>query len=120
MRFLVGRLLVRLSKHKGLKPILILPILFAGGTKLNCPKCHNSRNIVCLAGGIALAQAQQMHFYCLTCKQDYIATKKEELETEPQHLSFEAIAIDQNLTLPRLSGNRHYSLKRFGPKRKEP
>ncbi len=120
MWFFVGRLLVRFSKHKGLKPILILPILQFGGMTLNCPKCHNSRNIVCLAGGIVLAQAQQTPFYCLTCKQDFIATKKEELETESQYLSFEVITIDQDLSLPRLSGNRNYSLKRFGPKRKEP
>jgi hypothetical protein len=119
MRFLVGRLLVRLSKHKGLKPVLILTILWFGGTKLNCPKCHSSRNIISLSGGIVLAQAQQTPFYCLTCKQDFMAIKKKELETECQYLSFEVIAIDQNLSLPRLSGYRHHNLKRFGPKRKE-
>jgi len=86
---------------------------------LNCPKCNNSRNIVCLAGGIALVQAQQMPFYCLKCKQDFTSTKKAELETESQHLSFEVIAIDQNLSPPRPSGYRH-SLKRFEPKQKEP
>jgi len=48
-----------------------------------------------------------------------MAIKKKELETERQYLSFEAIAIDQNLSVPRLSGYRHYNLNRFGPKRKE-
>jgi len=119
MRFLVGRLLVGVLKHKGLKPVLILPILLSGGTKMNCPKCHSSRNIISLSGGIVLAQVQQTPFYCLKCKQDFIAIKKKELETECQYLSFEVITIDQNLSLPRLTGCRHHNLKRFGPKRKE-
>jgi hypothetical protein len=95
---------VRLLKHKDLKPILILQILWAGDAILSCPKCHSRKNIICLAGGIVLAQTQQMPFYCLICKQNFLAIKKKRLETGSQNLSFEVIAVDHKVLSPKISG----------------
>jgi hypothetical protein len=115
--FFVGQLRVWLLKHKDLKAILILQIQWAGDAILSCPKCHSHKNIVCLAGGIVLTQTQQIPFYCLACKQNFLA-KKKRLETE-SHLSFEVIAIDQKVLSPKLSDYKPNSFKRFLAKQKE-
>jgi hypothetical protein len=86
---------------------------------MSCPKCHSRKNIICLAGGIILAQSQQMPLYCLKCKRNFLAIKKKRLEGGSQYLSFEVIAEDENLTLPKVSNHRSNSSKRFGVKRYE-
>jgi len=93
--------------------------IVAGDAIMSCPICHSTKNIICLAGGIVIAQTQQMPFYCLTCKQNFLAIKKKRLETGSQNLSFEVIAVDQKFLSPKLVGYKPNSLKRLGVKWKE-
>jgi hypothetical protein len=79
----------------------------AGDALMSCPNCHSSKNIICLAGGIVFAQTQQMPFYCLTCRQNFLAIKRKTLETGSQNLLFEVIAVDQKVLSPKLLGYKH-------------
>jgi hypothetical protein len=87
--------------------------------KLSCPKCNSTKNIICLAGGIVLTQTQQIPLYCLACRENFLAIKKEGLETNSEYLSFEVIAPDQKLLNHNLSNCGSRSLKKFVYKRKK-
>ena len=70
-------------------------------------------------GGIVLAQTQQIPFYCLRCKQNFLAIKKKRFETGSQNLSFEVIAVEQKVSIPKLTGCKTNSFKRLEAKREK-
>lgn len=85
---------------------------------MSCPKCQSRKNIICLAGGIVLAQTQQAPLYCLSCNLNFSAIKKKANKNESQYLSFEVLSADEKLSHPQLSRHRSNNLKRLEEKRR--
>ena len=84
---------------------------------LSCPKCHSPKNVLCLAGGIVLTQTQQWPLYCMYCKLNFIAKKKNENRNESEPLSFEFIIMDKKPLTTQNSTARSNGSKRFETKR---
>jgi hypothetical protein len=84
---------------------------------LSCPKCHSPKNVLCLAGGIVLNQTRQWPLYCMSCKLNFIAKKKNEIENGSGPLSFEFLVIEQKSLFTQNSKVRSNGSKRFDMKR---